>query len=275
MMCKESSIVVTQQRFYHNASRLYSVHSGGSKGGLQGRAPLLDPNSFNFMKFLGKIWPNRSNRYVSSLWGWRPRVGNSGSATGTKLNFDTVPDSLLGIWGAVGGTVRHLSASPGPAGSNRSLFSSSIVSQFKFTSCSPEVDRCYSAGEIHSNWYGVLPLSADKRRYVTSWNRCFTFNIMLLYSFLIAVNVLQFPRLRFYGVNIILVLSRKSLIYILNPPAAITRLQMVPNLDEAAVNECSSFRGGDFQSWLIYSSATSISASFFYSGKVITLGGIT
>ena len=133
----------------------------------------------------------------------------------TVLNFDTIPDSLLGIWGAVGGTVRHLSTSPDTAGSNRSLFSSSIVCQLEFTSYSPAVDNCFSAGEIHLKWYEVFPLSADKLGYVTRRNDWFTFTLpcwiiplshSIQYSFHICYKV------RFYRGNIFSIWVQKRLI---------------------------------------------------------------
>ena len=54
---------------------------GGSRGWRQGRAPPpLGPNSFIFMQFSVKIWPN--NRLAPPPWKLAPpRLGNPGSAT--------------------------------------------------------------------------------------------------------------------------------------------------------------------------------------------------
>ena len=48
--------------FYTSDSTQRHLRIGGSKGGAPGtRAPLPGgPNSFNFMQFLGKKWPNNS-----------------------------------------------------------------------------------------------------------------------------------------------------------------------------------------------------------------------
>ena len=49
------------------------------QGWRQGRAPPPFPNSFIFMQFSVKIWPN--NRLVLPSWKLAPHLGNPGSAT--------------------------------------------------------------------------------------------------------------------------------------------------------------------------------------------------
>ena len=66
----------------------FIAFSGGFGEGAGTRALPLDPNSFVFMQFWGKIWPN--NRLLP----WRP-LGNPGSATGIIIIQGLVPLSLL------------------------------------------------------------------------------------------------------------------------------------------------------------------------------------
>ena len=54
----------------HGNKRLENVIIGGSKGGARDARPPGGPNSFNFMQFLGKNWPNNSLFYS-----WRPLLG--------------------------------------------------------------------------------------------------------------------------------------------------------------------------------------------------------
>ena len=62
---KVTNIVALQQQWV-------TEHINGSKGRRQGHTPTLGPNSFIFMQFFGKIWPN--NSLAPPPWKLAPHV---------------------------------------------------------------------------------------------------------------------------------------------------------------------------------------------------------